>query len=354
MAYRNDVDALAARQASLHAELTAKQRELAETSQLLDDARERRRLPVLQNVRVASPCQAAWSAMTGDDRVRHCGDCKKSVYNLSDMTREEAEQLILGSGGGGLCIRYYQRADGTMLLADCSVGASRRVGRKVIAAGALAAGLVGGVGVSNLVEEATRKGPEKDDRVVMGEIGPGRPERIPIEIASPGYILGARGEPLVRQTALRFAPAANYGKTDQIGITSYGPDGSPDFVFDLAFDAPRPVKNLYVMVRGTNQQWDTIIQGPVPSFAEWAGRDAAATWHLGVKENGRWISRPDGTMPSLQAGRHELQLFANISVSSYNHFELIAELDDGSLLRATTRGPAQQPARESLLQRTRL
>ena len=78
-------------------------------------------LSVLNNLRIASPCPASWHAMRGDDRVRFCDSCSKSVYNLSDLTAAEATALIRESEGG-LCLRLYRRADGTVLTADCPVG----------------------------------------------------------------------------------------------------------------------------------------------------------------------------------------------------------------------------------------
>ncbi len=75
----------------------------------------------LNNVKVASPCPADWNAMYGDDRKRFCGDCKLNVYNLSGMTRDEAERLVTNAEGR-LCVRYYQRADGSIITADCPVG----------------------------------------------------------------------------------------------------------------------------------------------------------------------------------------------------------------------------------------
>jgi hypothetical protein len=75
----------------------------------------------LDVIQVAKPCHAAWDKMAGDARVRHCGDCHKNVYNLSEMTRADAEAL-LQKHEGRLCVRYYVRADGTMLTADCPVG----------------------------------------------------------------------------------------------------------------------------------------------------------------------------------------------------------------------------------------
>ena len=142
MSYRNDLDALAARHAALETELAEKTKELDAAARLLAEAKAKSKLPVLDNIRVASPCSAAWSQMTGDDRVRHCGDCQKNVYNLSEMTRDEAEALIVAKEGR-LCVRYFQRSDGTILLKDCTIGVRRKRRRRIIAAGA-AAMLAGG------------------------------------------------------------------------------------------------------------------------------------------------------------------------------------------------------------------
>jgi hypothetical protein len=59
--------------------------------------------------------------MDGDDRKRYCGDCKLNVYNLSGMTKYDAEHLLRMSEGR-LCVRYFQRPDGTVLTQDCPVG----------------------------------------------------------------------------------------------------------------------------------------------------------------------------------------------------------------------------------------
>ena len=154
MSYRDDVDALAARHAALETEVAHKTRELDQAARLLDDAKSRARLPVLDNIRVASPCSADWAKMSGDERSRHCGDCQKNVYNISEMTRDEAEALIVAKEGR-LCVRYYQRADGTILLKDCVVGARRKQRRRVIVAGA-AAMLAGGAALAVAKTRAER------------------------------------------------------------------------------------------------------------------------------------------------------------------------------------------------------
>lgn len=78
----------------------------------------------LDDLRVASPCSADWNRMDGDERKRFCAQCRLNVYNLSSMTRYDAENLLRLSEGR-LCVRYYQRADGTILTQDCPVGWGR-------------------------------------------------------------------------------------------------------------------------------------------------------------------------------------------------------------------------------------
>jgi hypothetical protein len=72
----------------------------------------------LGEIRVATPCQASWDEMPGDDRVRSCSLCSRSVYNIAAMTSDEAASLI-ASREGRLCIRLFHRADGTVVTADC-------------------------------------------------------------------------------------------------------------------------------------------------------------------------------------------------------------------------------------------
>ena len=85
----------------------------------------------LDNVSVAAPCTAGWDNMVGNEQVRFCGQCNLNVYNLSGMTRQAAERVIAHTEGR-LCIRYFRRADGTILTKNCPVGLSairRRVTR---------------------------------------------------------------------------------------------------------------------------------------------------------------------------------------------------------------------------------
>lgn len=156
MTYRDDADALAARKDSLERELDQAKKKLSETDDLAFRAArmerelaeiearlrgEKKRLPMLENIRIASPCTASWDEMKGDERVRFCGHCEKNVFNLSAMTRDEAEALILATNAK-ICVRMYRRTDGTVLTEDCPEGLKKKRRKR------LAAALVGGTAVA--------------------------------------------------------------------------------------------------------------------------------------------------------------------------------------------------------------
>jgi len=86
----------------------------------------------LHHLHVASPCSAEWERMEGDNRVRFCDACALNVYNLSAMTAQEAERLVVHKEGR-LCVRFFQREDGTVMTQDCPRGlaAVRRAARRV-------------------------------------------------------------------------------------------------------------------------------------------------------------------------------------------------------------------------------
>jgi len=108
------------------------------------------KLPLLTNLRIASPCPMRWEDLspTGSTHTRHCDRCRLNVHNLSEMTAEEAEALLrsgVGEDGAArrVCVGFYRRADGTVLTADCPVGALalRAKARRAVARVAAAIGL---------------------------------------------------------------------------------------------------------------------------------------------------------------------------------------------------------------------
>src|SRR6195256_1014573 len=103
----------------------------------------------LKHVRVAAPCESDWGRMIGDERVRFCGQCSLNVYNLSSMTRADAESLIARKEGR-LCVRFYRRRDGSIITKACPVGLRairRRVSYVAKAIGSMVLGLFAGLGV---------------------------------------------------------------------------------------------------------------------------------------------------------------------------------------------------------------
>ena len=108
----------------------------------------------LDNIKVASPCSQDWDAMIGSERKRYCGECKLNVYNLSGMTLTEAEDLIQNSEGR-LCVRFFRRADGTVLTQDCPVGwraVKVRATKMATAFASLIFGLIGGLGLNSFMK----------------------------------------------------------------------------------------------------------------------------------------------------------------------------------------------------------
>lgn len=85
------------------------------------------RLFDLNDISIATPCSADWAAMDGDDRKRFCGACQKNVYNITAMTESAAIDFLAEEVGNNSipCIRFYRRADGTILFQDCAVGLKR-------------------------------------------------------------------------------------------------------------------------------------------------------------------------------------------------------------------------------------
>ncbi len=104
----------------------------------------RANLTILNQLQVASPCDARWDDMAGDDRQRFCGHCQKNVYNLPLLSPEELLSLIEKTEGD-FCGQLYAREDGRVLTDDCPLGLAdkmRRARRKSMGAAASVAALL--------------------------------------------------------------------------------------------------------------------------------------------------------------------------------------------------------------------
>jgi hypothetical protein len=197
MGYRDELEAMKLRLSALEQEraelgrarqeLEACNRRIGAVDRELTDLRSRieqeSRRPLLDRVHIAAPCDERWDEMTGDDRVRFCGRCEKQVYNVSAMPRDEAEQLVR-SANGRICLRVYQRRDGTVMTQDCPVGLRRRRRRRLLIAAAAVGGSVAGVSAAltprmGALDVAPNRGARErlfaedrapDERRVLGQV----------------------------------------------------------------------------------------------------------------------------------------------------------------------------------------
>jgi hypothetical protein len=156
----------------------------------------------LDDISVASPCHAAWRDMVGSDRVRFCASCQKNVFHLSAMKRDEAIDLVRATEGR-VCIRFFRRADGTVLTEDCPVGVSllvRRAKRATLAAAAISLGamaamlaLVAGFLGGGLAQRSCQRVNDVKQLVIDAV----EPEPVPLMGAAPMPTMGEPAIPAV-------------------------------------------------------------------------------------------------------------------------------------------------------------
>ena len=165
----------------------------------------------LDNVRVASPCNADWDQMIGNERARFCGQCNLNVYNLSSMTKSEAESFI-ARNEGRLCVRFYRRADGSIITENCPVGLRairRRLSyfAKAISSAVLA--FFAGVGIYEGLSGVAQLAPRRTMGVIAAgltlptPVPPLTPVRAEFEMGDVAIV----GEPIPqRETSRRSSP----------------------------------------------------------------------------------------------------------------------------------------------------
>jgi hypothetical protein len=78
-------------------------------------------MPVKKNkfdqLNVVSPCSVSWQQMFGNQQQRFCGECNKTVFDFSQMTRGQIEAITFARKGQ-LCARITRRDDGTMVMLE--------------------------------------------------------------------------------------------------------------------------------------------------------------------------------------------------------------------------------------------
>jgi hypothetical protein len=88
---------------------------------------------------IESPCTVDWTQMTLADRGRFCGQCKKVVRELAQLSETEARALLASPPTEGLCVRYVHDATGEIVFRSDVVPIGRLARAKRAAAVALAA-----------------------------------------------------------------------------------------------------------------------------------------------------------------------------------------------------------------------
>ena len=164
----------------------------------------------LDHVRIAAPCKADWDQMIGNERVRFCGQCSLNVYNLSGMTRSDAESLIARTEGR-LCVRFYRRFDGSIITKDCPVGLRairRRVSYVAKAISSTVMGLLAGLGVYGIVSSVVPITPQRTMGIMVRPLEPpvqimGEKEKLELRMG------GIRGMPM----PIRNRPTSGQSKS---------------------------------------------------------------------------------------------------------------------------------------------
>ena len=170
---------------------------------------------LLRNIRIASPCKASWESMTGDERVRKCALCNLNVYSFSKLKRAEILDLIESHEGRRLCGRLYTRADGTVITADCQIGARSRARTRLCYAAALLLSAATSVGF--LLSESVRRANDPSASIATG--GP--------SLAS-DLIERGRGQPVIGSVIEALWPAPPVQVAGMIAAPSLsGSSGGP-------------------------------------------------------------------------------------------------------------------------------
>lgn len=82
---------------------------------------------------VPKPCHEDWDKLTPVERGHFCTVCETKVWDLSSLTKEEADEF-LRSTEGDLCVSYKERTDGEVVHREAPVVPLSRLVRRLPAA----------------------------------------------------------------------------------------------------------------------------------------------------------------------------------------------------------------------------
>jgi len=199
----------------------------------------------INKLRVASPCSVSWESMSGDERARHCDSCRLNVYNISEMTKAEAENLITRREGR-LCLRLYKRADGTVLTKDCPVGWRAYQKRAARLAGATLATILGLFSISF---------GQKDDKKAVDASKINIVRTVSQENVLNGTVLDPNGASVPGAEILLFKDKVNVAKinSDDNGYYSFLSLLTGTYSLEVKVPGFKPYKVKNIKINGNEQ-----------------------------------------------------------------------------------------------------
>src|SRR5689334_9880496 len=126
------------------------------------------RKELIQQLRIAGPCEVDWDSMIGNDRVRFCEHCRLSVHHVDSLNRKQLRRLIARSHGR-LCVNYTQPNVATGVNAFPIL---HKIGRRTsaLAAGAFSATL--SISTATAATQPNLRRPSFADPVVAAAVFP--------------------------------------------------------------------------------------------------------------------------------------------------------------------------------------
>lgn len=73
----------------------------------------------LDNLILSYSCPINWDSMDGNERERFCKQCSKTVFNISDLSKKEANAYLDKRANASHCVKFYLRSDGTITTDEC-------------------------------------------------------------------------------------------------------------------------------------------------------------------------------------------------------------------------------------------
>lgn len=230
------------------------------------------------SIEVKSPCDESWDEMQGNDKVRFCSHCAKSVNNISLLSRKKAEKIVRASNGN-ICIRYIKNPEtGRPFYAQDLYKITRRA--PVLAAGVVAATL--GISSAAYAQGSPIKVNDRDQVIEKTSKTNGTSQ---IEDPPPGnggvsgFVEDSNGAVIPNATVKISGPALKGARQ----VTSKD-DGTYDFrdlpagTYDIEFNAPA--------------FQTSIINGFVLTENAFATHNASLEVSMNVTVGGLMISEP--------------------------------------------------------------